>query len=144
MAVNPLKGKKSNRGVKLNANIASPTSPDQERISLIEPRLKTRLIVQAGIRHCENKLITAMLRRRGDADAGVLFVKVNRLDGSAALFALVTSFGGSTEWQRLSGEEWLPDSDIEKRLEKEIGFDQDIWIVEVENPHGENPFEELV
>ena len=111
---------------------------------MIEPRLKTRLIVQAGIRHCESKLITAMLRRRGDADAGVLFVKVNRLDGNAALFALVTSFGGSTEWQRLSGEEWLPDSDIEKRLEKEIGFDQDIWIVEVENPHGENPFEELV
>tara|TARA_Y100000588_G_scaffold185119_1_gene199002 strand:+ start:1185 stop:1520 length:336 start_codon:yes stop_codon:yes gene_type:complete len=111
---------------------------------LIEPRLKTRLIVQAGIRHCEGKLITAMLRRRGDADAGMLCVKVNRLDGSAALFALVTSFSGNTEWHCLSGEDWLPDADIEKRLEKEIGFDQDIWVIEVENPDGENPFEELL
>tara|TARA_B100000029_G_scaffold152413_1_gene147442 strand:+ start:144 stop:476 length:333 start_codon:yes stop_codon:yes gene_type:complete len=107
------------------------------------PRLKTGLLVQAGIRHCEGKLITAMLRRRGDADAGALFVKVNRLDGSAALFARVTSFAGGTEWQRSSGTDWQPDADIEKRLETEIGFDPDIWIVEVENPDGENPFEEL-
>jgi len=110
---------------------------------LIEPRLKTRLIVQAGIRHCEGKLIPAMLRRRGDADAGALFVKVNRLDGNAALFTRATSFGGGTEWRRLSNETWLPDADIERRLETEIGFDPDIWIVEIENPDGENPFEEL-
>jgi hypothetical protein len=99
--------------------------------------------VQAGIRYCEGKLITAMLRRRGDADAGALLVKVNRLDGSAALFARVTSFSGGTEWQRSSGADWLPDADIEQRLESEIRFDPDIWIVEVENPNGENPFEEL-
>ena len=78
-----------------------------------------------------------------DADAGALFVKVNRLDGSAALFARITSFSGGTEWQRSSGEDWLPDTDIEKRLESEIKFDPDVWIVEVENPGGENPFEEL-
>ena len=99
--------------------------------------------MQAGIRHCEGKLITAMLRRRGDADAGALFVKVNRLDGSAALYARVTSFEGGTEWRRSSGDDWLPDADIEKRLETEIGFDPDIWIVEVENPDGGNPYEEL-
>jgi len=109
----------------------------------MEPRIKTGLLVQAGIRLCEGKLITAMLRRRGDADAGALFVKVNRLDGSAALFARITSFSGGTEWQRSSGEDWLPDTDIEKRLESEIKFDPDVWIVEVENPGGENPFEEL-
>ena len=109
----------------------------------MEPRVKTGLLVQAGIHHCEGKLITAMLRRRGDADAGALFVKVSRLDGSAALHARVTSFSGGTEWQRSSGEEWLPDEDIEQRLESEIRFDPDIWIVEVENPAGENPFEDL-
>jgi len=109
----------------------------------MEPRVKTGLLVQAGIRHCEVKLITAMLRRRGDADAGALFVKVSRLDGSATLFSRVTSFSGGTEWQRSSGKDWLPDADIEQRLESEIRFDPDIWIVEVENPAGENPFEEL-
>ena len=64
----------------------------------MEARVKTGLLVQAGIRHCEGRLITAMLRRRGDADAGALFVKVSRLDGSAALFSRVTSFSGGVEW----------------------------------------------
>lgn len=109
----------------------------------MKPRVKTGLLVQAGIRLCEGKLITAMLRRRGDTDAGALFVKVNRLDGSAALFSRVASFERGTEWKNSSSENWLPDADIEKRLETEIGFDPDIWIVEVENPGGENPFEEL-
>jgi hypothetical protein len=107
------------------------------------PRLKTGLLVQAGIRYCEGKLITAMLRKRGDADAGALLVKINRLDGSATLFSRVTSFSGGTEWHRSSGEDWLPDADIEQRLESEISIDPDIWIIEVENPAGENPFEEL-
>ena len=44
----------------------------------MEPRVKTGLLVQAGIRHCEGKLLTAMLRRRGDVDAGALVVKVSR------------------------------------------------------------------
>ncbi len=110
---------------------------------IVEARIKTGLLVQAGIRHCEGKLLSAMLRRRGDADAGALLVKVSRLDGSAALFSRVTSFSGGTEWQRSSGEEWLPEAEIEKRLESEIRFDPDIWIVEIENPGGENPFEEL-
>ena len=109
----------------------------------MEPRVKTGLLVQAGIRHCEGKLLTAMLRRRGDVDAGALVVKVSRLDGSAALFSRVTSFTGGIEWQRSSGEDWLPDADIEQRLESEISFDPDIWIVEVEDPAGENPFEDL-
>jgi hypothetical protein len=109
----------------------------------MEARVKTGLLVQAGIRYCQGKLLSAMLRRRGDADAGALLIKVSRLDGSAALFARVTSFSGGTEWQRSSGENWLPDAEIEQRLESEIRFDPDIWIVEVENPSGQNPFEEL-
>ena len=109
----------------------------------MEARVKPGLLVQAEFRYCEGKLITAMLRRRGDTNAGALLVKVSRLDGSAALFARVTSFSGGFEWQRSSGEDWLPDAEIEKRLEAEIRFDPDIWIVEVESSGGQNPFEEL-
>ena len=84
-----------------------------------------REVTRHGFSRSLASLITAMLRRRGDADAGALLVKVNRLDGSAALFARVTSFSGGTEWQRSSGEAWLPDADIEQRLESEIRFDPD-------------------
>ena len=109
----------------------------------MQVRLKTELFVKAGIRHCETQFIPAMLRRRGDKDAGALFIKVNRLDGCSALFSRVTSFSGKFEWKNTSAKNWLPDEEIEKRLKTEVSFDPDLWIVEVENPDGINPFEEL-
>ncbi|MHA1569359.1 MAG: DUF1491 family protein [Alphaproteobacteria bacterium] len=110
---------------------------------MVEPRVKTEILVAAGIRHCERIFVTAVLRRRGDADAGALFIKVSRLDGTAAVFSRAQSFDGGTEWRRSTGEDWISEEEVEKRLESEIRFDPDLWIVEVENPAGRNPFEDL-
>jgi hypothetical protein len=104
------------------------------------PRLKTEIVVQAGIRYCEQELLFAALRRRGDPDAGALLVKVSRLDGTAAVFARSHSLDGALEWRRATGEGWIPDGDAEERLAKEINFDPDVWIVEVEDREGRNPF----
>lgn len=109
----------------------------------MKPRLKSELVVQAGIRYCESKLVTAMLRRRGDLEAGAIFVKISRLDGTSSLFTRITSLFENSKWQCCSGEGWLPDEKIEERLVKEIDIDPDIWIIEIENPAGENPFEEI-
>ncbi len=105
-----------------------------------DARLKTEILVQAGFRYCEQSLLAAALRRRGDADAGALLVKVSRLDGTAAIFARSQSLDGGLEWRRATGEDWVSDEAAEERLTKEIGFDPDVWIVEVEDPEGRNPF----
>ena len=80
---------------------------------------------------------------RGDADAGALLVKVSRLDGTAALFARVQSYDGSAQWRCSTGDGWIAEQDVEARLEREINIDPDLWIVEVEDPDGNNPFENL-
>ncbi len=110
---------------------------------MVEPRIKTEILVEAGFRHCQRIFVTAMLRRRGDADAGALFVKVSRLDGTAAIFSRAQSFDGGTEWRRSTGEDWISEEEAEKRLISEIRIDPDLWIVEVESPEGRNPFEDL-
>ena len=109
----------------------------------MKPRLKTELFVQAGIRYCESILVTAMLRRQGDSEAGAIFVKVARLDGTSSLFTRTPSFIEDVKWQSCTGDGWLPDEKIEERLVKEIKIDPDIWIIEIENPRGENPFEDI-
>ena len=110
---------------------------------MTEKRVKTEILVQAGIRYAEQLLLTAMLRRRGDPDAGALLVKVGRLDGTSALFARTPALEGGMTWRSTLGETWHPDAEVEARLEREIGFDPDLWIVEVEDPQGRNPFEDL-
>src|SRR5689334_24184130 len=49
-------------------------------------RLKTGIWVAAYLRRCNVEGIFAAVRRRGAEEAGAVFVKVNRLDGTGALY----------------------------------------------------------
>ena len=49
-------------------------------------RLKTGLWVAAYLRRCHVEGIFAVVRRRGAEEAGAVFVRVSRLDGTSDLF----------------------------------------------------------
>ena len=50
-------------------------------------RLKSGIWVAAYLRRCRSAAAEAMLRRRGAEEAGAVFIKVARRDGTAAVFA---------------------------------------------------------
>jgi hypothetical protein len=107
-------------------------------------RLRADIWVAAYIRRCEIDGVFAVLRRRGAAEAGAIFIKLDRLDGRAALYApapqseLAESAERGVErlWRRAHKEEWIDPADVERRLKREISFDPDLWIVEVEDRQG--------
>jgi hypothetical protein len=104
-------------------------------------RLRSDIWVSAYLRRCAVEGVTAVLRRRGAAEAGAIFVKVDRLDGTATLYGPAPPTeelpqGVDRLFARLHTPPTLPPGEIETRLARERGFDPDIWIVEVEDPHG--------
>ena len=103
-------------------------------------RLRSDLWVSAYIRRCGVEGAFAALRRRGAAEAGAIFVKLDRLDGRAALFAPAPQSelreGQDRVFARAHREEWLDPAEIEARLQRETRFDSDIWIVEIEDRDG--------
>jgi hypothetical protein len=106
-------------------------------------RLKSAIWVAAYVRRCNVEGVFAAVRRRGAEEAGAVFVKVNRLDGTAALYgpAPQTAFDEARPSDRafvaMAGEpQPAPDADIEKLLTSEIRFDPDVWIVEIEDRDG--------
>ena len=104
-------------------------------------RLRSDIFVAALIRLAETQGAVAMLRRRGAAEAGAIFVKVDRLDGAAALYGPAAQSekppeGVARLFTRLHAEEWRDPLDVEERLRREIAFDPDIWIVEIEDRQG--------
>ena len=54
--------------------------------------LKSQLIINAGIRIAEQNLVNAYLVKRGDSEAGSIFVKIDTLDGNAKLFCRNLSY----------------------------------------------------
>ena len=104
-------------------------------------RLRADIWVAAYLRRCAVEGAIATLRRRGAAEAGAIFIKIDRLDGRAALFAPApqSEFAGpgvERLWSRAHKDEWIAPDAVEQRLAREIAFDPDLWIVEVEDRLG--------
>ena len=105
-------------------------------------RLKSAIYVQALIRRCEGAGAAAYLVRRGAEEAGAVFVKLNRLDGTCTVLSPARR-GEEFIWTRPLGE-----STDEKRsadyFAKQIRIDPDIWIVEIEDRAGRSFVDEPI
>lgn len=104
-------------------------------------RLRSDIFVSALIRRAETQGAVAMLRRRGAAEAGAIFIKLDCLDGRTALYAPAPQSAEMPEgvdrfFARAHQPEWLDPPDAEERLKREIAFDPDLWIVEIEDRAG--------
>jgi hypothetical protein len=111
-------------------------------------RLRSDFFVSALIRRAETAGAVAMLRRRGAAEAGAVFVKLDRLDGHAALFGPAPQSETPPEgvdrlFARLHRTEWIDPMDAEARVKRELTFDPDLWLVEIED-RAARPFIDLV
>ncbi len=104
-------------------------------------RLKSSIWVAAYLRRCQTEGIYGAVVRRGAEEAGAVFIKVARLDGTATLYtpAPQTEYDDSRPVERVfvpTSPEPLAEAAIEQRLAREIRFDPDVWIVEIEDRAG--------
>ncbi len=113
-------------------------------------RLKSAIWVAAYIRRCDVEGVAAAVRRRGAEDAGAIFIKLNRLDGTAELFspAPQSTFDdvrpADRAFVRTFGKEPVLEQKVEGQLVKETRFDPDVWIVEVEDRAGRHFIDNIV
>ncbi len=104
------------------------------------PRLTAEFWVQAYLARLRLADIPAFVTAKGDVTAGAVLVKLNTLDGQARAFQrsfdLMT---GERAWVVLAeGAE----PDVDTALEKQKGFDPDLWVIEVEDRAGRHLLEE--
>ena len=104
-------------------------------------RIKSSIWVAAYLRRCQTENIFGVVRRRGAEEAGAIFIKLALLDGNAVLFtpAPQTAYDESRPTDRVfspTTPQPVAEQVIEDRLAKEIRFDSDIWIVEIEDRTG--------
>ncbi len=104
-------------------------------------RLRSDIFVAAYVRRRNGENAFAVVRKRGAAEAGAIFICIDRRDGSVDLYgpAPQTAFDDARPerlFQRLT-RDGATAADIESRLAKEMRFDGDLWIVDVEDPAGD-------
>ncbi len=102
-------------------------------------RLKTELWVQAFLRRCQGDGMFGAVLHRGHAEAGALMVVVNHLDGTCSLLGPPPGPAYDEDGNRVFENRTatpLPWPDVDAKIQRARGFDDDLWVVEVEDKTG--------
>jgi len=97
-------------------------------------RLRSDFWVSAYLRLCSIEGIPAVLRRRGDEEAGGIFIKVDHMNQQASLYGPAAVSFREDDGERkfcIMVKDAFP-FDIEERIEREVKFDSDLWLLEVD------------
>jgi len=111
-------------------------------------RLKSSIWISAYLRRCQHEGAYALVRRRGAEEAGAIFVKINRLDGTADLYgpapqsAFDEAHPADRRFAACLAPQPAPDAEIESYLSRQLRYDPDIWVVEVDDRGGRHFLDE--
>ena len=99
------------------------------------PRLKAGIFVRALVRRAEVAGAAAYVVRKGHEEAGAVILKISRLDGSCLVLNQARAGDGELVWARPLGD-WMDEARARAWFDKQIKFDPDLWIVEIEDRQG--------
>ncbi|MEO0403090.1 MAG: DUF1491 family protein [Pseudomonadota bacterium] len=97
-------------------------------------RLTSRFWVDAYLARLRLFDIPGFVVAHGDDTGGVVFIKLNTLDGQAVLFQRSFDLMADTRiWAELvAGSE----PDVDAAISRQRSFDPDLWVIEVEDRAG--------
>jgi hypothetical protein len=103
-------------------------------------RLTSAIWVAAYVRRCHVEGAYAVVTRRGSPEAGAVFVVLDKLDGTRILFSQAPQ--ALIPEGEVHDRLFVPIDNIEDpaavkaRLDREVKFDPDLWVVDVEDRQG--------
>ncbi|MEO1025353.1 MAG: DUF1491 family protein [Pseudomonadota bacterium] len=103
-------------------------------------RLTTEIWIAAYLTRLRLATIPAFILKKGDHTAGAVLVKLNTLDGQAMCYhRSFDLMSGERRWVVLSeGAE----ADVDTSIQKQKGFDPDLWVIEIEDKNGRHLLDE--
>jgi hypothetical protein len=99
------------------------------------PRLKAGIFVRAVIRRAEVAGAQAYVVRKGSEEAGAVFLKIAKLDGTSIVLSQARRGEGDLVWLKPLGDA-ATDEACAQYFERQVKFDSDLWIVEIEDRQG--------
>lgn len=107
-----------------------------------DDRLPTRTWVQAGLALCSGRGVPAAVLSKGDPHTGVVLLKVALLDGTARLLTQQRDLDGVLRWVDALPKETTPaEADADAYVARARSRDPDLWVIEIEDRNGRNPFD---
>lgn len=105
-----------------------------------DERLPTHLWVMAEVRRLIAEGTPVVVARKGERQGGGLLVKLNLLEQGVRVLTQARDLEGRPAWLPALQGRLVSDAEAEAYIERAVGRDPDLWVVEVEDRQGRNPF----
>ncbi|WP_306253374.1 DUF1491 family protein [Parvularcula sp. IMCC14364] len=100
-------------------------------------RLKTAIFIKAWLRRAQAAGAFAAVVRKGDPDGGLVIVKVVNAERQACAWIETYAEREADRWRALT-DAFMPEGEIDEKVNRELKFDSDAWLVEAEDRAGRN------
>ena len=94
--------------------------------------LPTGLWVQAHVARCSAAGTPVVVVRRGDPHRGVVVVKQHLVGEGFRVVTQTRDLDGVLFWQTVLGEEPVPEREADAYIDRQAGYDPDLWVIEIE------------
>jgi hypothetical protein len=106
-----------------------------------DARLPTHLWVSAKIRQCDQQMVPAYVRHKGERQGGALILKLDLFDKGCKVLTQARGLDGQLGWMSAFKEGLVSHEKAEDYITRSISRDPDAWVVEIEHAEGWHPFE---
>ena len=100
---------------------------------MAEPLLRAGFWVRAQIKICDLKAIPVVVTKKGDPDAGAVFIKIDRFDKGVTVLSQSRDSQGNRVWIKATGPEPVTSQQADAYLERQQKYDPDLWILGIED-----------
>lgn len=107
-----------------------------------EARLPTSLWLDAHLRRLNEKGRGYYIVQKGAFAAGTVLLKINLLNGFCHVLIQVRDEKGHLGWMDALKNEVVAESDADQYIRRAVDRDPDLWVIEIEDRAGINPFKE--
>lgn len=90
--------------------------------------------MSAEIRRCEGLFISGVVLHKGDDERGLILIKQYVGAQGARIFTQTRDDEGALEWHQPLGDNWLEETKADQYISRQRDFDDDLWVLEIDDP----------
>jgi hypothetical protein len=108
---------------------------------MVEPRIPIAIWIDAHLRRLNEIGQGFYVLNKGSFAAGTVLVKINLLNGFCHVLTQIRDENSELGWMHATKDETIAETDADAYIHRAVSRDPDIWVIEVEDREGVNPFE---
>ena len=108
---------------------------------MFEERIPTHIWIGAQISNLNLSGTPVMVLKKGEANSGLVVVKLNMLGEGFRVYTQARDMDGVMGWMAVLKGAVVEEAEADAYIERATNRDPDLWVVEVEDRSGENPFD---